>query len=169
MGDAYFNADAKKFMHDAAAVAKLGHSLKLDACAHADYQCLYVAGGHGCCVDGEAMKGAVESFHRAGKLVAADCHGPYVLMFCEKPDGSPLVQGLEVTAFTDLEEEQAGATAWVAANAKFMEAEFVKQGAKFQKADPWHPKVCVAGTLVTAQNPQSAEACANKCIELMSA
>ena len=47
--------------------------------------------------------------------------------------GTPLVAGLDVTAFTDLEEEQAGATDWVKANAKFMEATFKEQVARIGK------------------------------------
>jgi len=74
-----------------------------------------------------------------------------------------------VTAFTNLEEEQAGATGWVEANAKFMETEFKAQGALFENADPWNSHVVVAGNLVTCQNPQSALAGAKKCVEILSA
>ena len=64
-------------------------------------------------VDGAEMKTAIETLYNAKKLVCADCHGPYGLIDCVKKDGTPLVAGLEVTAFTNLEEEQAGATAWM--------------------------------------------------------
>ena len=46
----------------------------------------------------------------ASKLVAADCHGPIALAQCAKPDGTPLVAGLEVTCFSDVEEDQVGQT-----------------------------------------------------------
>ena len=75
-------------------------------------------------------------------------------------EGAPLVKGLEVTAFTNIEEDQAGATAWVKGNSVFMEDEFAKLGAVFKKGDPWTAHVCKAGNLITAQNPQSADACA---------
>ena len=74
--------------------------------------------------------------------------------------GAPLVKGLEVTAFTNVEEDQAGATEWVKGNSVFMEDEFQKLGAVFKKGDPWTAHVCKAGNLITAQNPQSADACA---------
>jgi len=63
--------------------------------------------------------------------VALDCHGPYGLIDCTKPDGTPLVAGLEVTAFTDAEEKAAGAWDWVMGNAKSMEQVFTEQGATF--------------------------------------
>ena len=53
--------------------------------------------------------------------------------------------------------------------AKFMETEFKAQGATFKASDPWTSHVVVAGNLVTCQNPQSAEAGAKKCVEILSA
>ena len=50
--------------------------------------------------------------------------------------------------------------AQVKANSVFMEDEFAKLGAVFKKGDPWTAHVCKAGNLITAQNPQSADACA---------
>ena len=74
-------------------------------------------------------------------------------------------------AFSDLEEEQAGATDWVKANAKFMEATFVEQGANFKKADPWNSFAVTADVgetkLISAQNPQSALAGAKACLEVL--
>ena len=48
-GDA-LTADSKKFMHDAEAFGALSHSAKLDA-AMTGFDCVYLCGGHGCCVD----------------------------------------------------------------------------------------------------------------------
>ena len=92
--------------------------------------------------------------------VALDCHGPYGLIDCTKPDGTPLVAGLEVTAFTDAEEKAAGAWDWVMGNAKSMEQVFTEQGATFVGGPDWAPHVKVSGNLITAQNPGSAPACA---------
>ena len=167
MSGDFFTADAKKFMHDDKAVGALSHSVKLSEVNLESFDALYIAGGHGCCVDGKDMKTAIETLYNAGKLVCADCHGPYGLMDCVKADGSPLVKGHDVTAFTNVEEEQAGATAWVEANAKFMETEFKAQGANFKAGDPWTSTVVVSGNLVTCQNPQSAEAGAKKCVEIL--
>merc|ERR1719263_931650 len=175
---AFFTDDAKKFMHDHAAFSALSHSKKIDDVDLTNFDCIYLTGGHGCCTDfagpaGAGLKKAVDAMYAAGKLVAADCHGPYGLIDCVKPNGEPLVKGLEVTAFTNAEEAQAGATEWVTGSgAMLMETKFKELGAVFKEGDPWSSNVCVAGTrpqsvLVTAQNPQSAVACANKVVELL--
>ena len=70
--------------------------------------------------------------------------------------------------------------AQVKANSVFMEDEFQKLGAVFKKGDPWTAHVCklvthhfserygyVTGHLITAQNPQSADACAAAVIEAL--
>ena len=171
MGENFFGEKAKKFMLDQAAVAALTHSVKVDAAMADQFDCVYLAGGHGCCVDfvgeqGKELKALIEAAYAAGKIVAADCHGPMGLLECTV-GGAPLVKGLEVTAFTNVEEDQAGATEWVKGNSVFMEDEFQKLGAVFKKGDPWTAHVCKAGNLITAQNPQSADACAAAVIEAL--
>ena len=166
MAGDFFTEDSKKFMHDAEAFAAFSHSVKLDAAAHSNqFDCVYLCGGHGCCVDFAGAQATdlvaiVNAAYAAGKTVAADCHGPYGLIECTKPDGTPLVAGLEVTAFTDSEEKAAGAWDWVMGNAKSMEAVFKEQGATFVGGADWGSHVKIAGNLITAQNPGSAPACA---------
>ena len=121
MGDPYFGDQAKKFMHDQKAVGALTHSVKVEASMADAFDCVYLAGGHGCCVDfvggaAKELKALVEAAFAKGKVVAADCHGPMGLLECTV-GGAPLVKGLEVTAFTNIEEDQAGATEWVKASA----------------------------------------------------
>ena len=168
----FFTVEAKRFMHDADAIGALGHTVKLDASMADEYDCLYLAGGHGCCVDfvgekGAQLKACVEKMYADKKIVAADCHGPMGLIEPVKPDGTPLVAGLDVCAFTNVEEEQAGATEWVKNNSVFMQTVFTEKGGKFVEGDPWGSNVCVAGNLITAQNPQSATACANAVVKAM--
>jgi len=122
MGENFFGEKAKQFMHDAAAVGALTHSVKVDASMADKFDCVYLAGGHGCCVDfvggaAKELKALIEAAYAAGKIVAADCHGPMGLLEATV-DGAPLVKGLEVTAFTNVEEDQAGATEWVTASAR---------------------------------------------------
>ena len=121
MGEAYFGDQAKKFMHDKDAVSALTHSVKVEASMADKFDCVYLAGGHGCCVDfvggaAKELKALIEAAWAKGKIVAADCHGPMGLLEATV-DGAPLVKGLEVTAFTNIEEDQAGATEWVKASA----------------------------------------------------
>lgn len=168
----FFTADAKKFMHDGEAVGAFLHSVKLDVSHVGQFDCVYVAGGHGCCVDMAgaahvALKAIIEAQYTAGKVVASDCHGPYCLIECKKADGTPLVAGLEVTGFTNAEEVAAGAYEWVTSNAKLIETTFEEQGAKFNAGADWESNVVVAGNLITAQNPGSAPACADAVIKAL--
>ncbi|KAH8066587.1 glyoxalase [Aureococcus anophagefferens] len=129
----FFTVEAKRFMHDADAIGALGHTPKLVASMADDFDCLYLAGGHGCCVDfvgepGAELKACVEKMYAAGKVVCA---------------------------FTNTEEAQAGATDWVKANSVFMEDEFKAKGGAFKEADPWTSNVCVAGNLMRPRTPRA--------------
>ena len=63
-------------MLDAEAYAAFSHSVKLDASVHKDtFDCVYMCGGHGCCVDfaGEKATDLVaiaSAAYAAGKIVA---------------------------------------------------------------------------------------------------
>ena len=147
--------------HDGAAVGALSHSVKLDSIDFASgVDAIFLCGGHGTCtdfVDCPALKSAIETLYAAGKCVAAVCHGPTGLPQCNKPDGTPLVQGKVVTGFKDSEE----IAVTLQDKVPFMlEAKLKEQGGKYESADDWNSKVCVDGNLVTGQNPQSSEACA---------
>merc|ERR1712038_1357057 len=68
--------------------------------------------------------------------VASDCHGPMCLAQCVKPDGTPLVAGLDVTGFSNAEEDMVGQTS----NVPFLiETKFKEQGAKYTAGDPCRP------------------------------
>jgi putative intracellular protease/amidase len=54
----------------------------------------------GTCTDfwgNEVLTAKVEAAWKAGKVVAADCHGPIGLLGCKKEDGTPLIAGKKVT------------------------------------------------------------------------
>jgi putative intracellular protease/amidase len=169
MGDGFMTDDCKKFMHDADAIGAICHSVKLDTISFpGDVDAIYLPGGHGCCVDfinNPVLKSAIETMYNAGKIVATVCHGPICLAECNKADGTPLVQGLTVTGFADSEEAAVGMTALVP---YLIETRFKEQGAKYEKADDWNSKVCVAGNLITGQNPGSSVAAAATVIKALS-
>ena len=173
MSGDFFTAEAKKFMHDPEAFGLLCHSSKVGDLNASMYDCVYLTGGHGCCVDFVGIKAAglvnmVQAAYATGKLVAADCHGPMGLIDCKKPDGkTPLVSGHKVTAFTNAEEAAVGATDWVTGSSVLMEDKFKELGATFSGGPDWGANVVVDGKLITAQNPGSAIACAEKVIEML--
>ena len=60
----------------------------------------------------------IEAFLAAGKPVALVCHAPGVLRHVKTPAGKPLVEGKNVTGFTDGEEEAVGLTKVVPSSSK---------------------------------------------------
>ena len=114
-----------------------------------------------------SLKAVVEGTYAAGKVVGAVCHGPIGLIEAKKPDGTPLVAGLEVTCFSDVEEDQVGQTEAVKPFSGSNEQGLTGKGGKYSKGDPWTSHVVVSGNLVTGQNPQSAEAFAEAVVKAL--
>ncbi|KAI2498418.1 ThiJ/PfpI family-like [Fragilaria crotonensis] len=165
-GDFYVEA-AKKFINDEQAMEKLNNSIPVADIDFKTVDAIYLTGGHGTCVDyitSPDLKNAIELLYANDKVVAADCHGPIGLANCVKPDGTPLVAGKTVTGFSDSEEDAVQLTELVPF---LIEAKFKEQGANYEKADDWNPKVCVDGKLVTGQNPQSSDLCAKAVVKLL--
>ena len=94
----------------------------------------------------------IESFLAAGKPIALVCHAPGALRHVKTPDGKPLVQGKEVTGFTNGEEEAVGLTKVVPF---LVEDEMLRLGAVFSKKSNWAVHVVSDGLVTTGQNPAS--------------
>eukprot|EP00586_Coscinodiscus_wailesii_P013734 CAMPEP_0172494712 /NCGR_PEP_ID=MMETSP1066-20121228/54424_1 /TAXON_ID=671091 /ORGANISM="Coscinodiscus wailesii, Strain CCMP2513" /LENGTH=227 /DNA_ID=CAMNT_0013265901 /DNA_START=36 /DNA_END=719 /DNA_ORIENTATION=- len=169
LGEGFFVDSAKKFLHDMEAVGALSHSVELSTIdfTSGSIDAIYMTGGHGTCTDfadNPVLKSAIETMYAANKIVAAVCHGPMCLPQCCKPDGTPLVQGLKVTGFTDSEEAAVQLTELVPF---LLESKLKEQGAIYEAEPDWHPSVCVDGKLVTGQNPQSSDKGAEAVIKLL--
>src|SRR5262245_28445795 len=94
----------------------------------------------------------IESVLAAGKPVALVCHAPGVLRHVKTPAGKPLVEGRNVTGFTDGEEEAVGLTKVVPF---LVEEELLNLGATYSKVKNWGVHVVTDGLLITGQNPAS--------------
>lgn len=166
-GDFYTEV-SQKFMEDKEALGKLQKSQPLSAIDFKTVDAIYLAGGHGACidfVDNKELKAAIETVAKSGKVVSAVCHGLIALPQCVTPDGKPLVQGKSVTGFSDTEEEAVKLTEKVPFQ---VESKIKEQGGNYSKADAdWNVHVCVDGKLVTGQNPASSSAVAQKVVELL--
>jgi hypothetical protein len=90
--------------------------------------------------------------------VAIICHSPAALRHVKTPDGKPLVEGKEVTGFTNGEEEAVGLTKVVPF---VVEDEMLRLGATFSKKANWTPRVVSDGLRITGQNPHSSGPSAN--------
>ncbi len=103
--------------------------------------------------DSPAVQRVIRAIYEGGGIVSAVCHGPAALVNVKLGDGSYLVTGKRVAAFTDEEEEEVKATKIV----PFLLASTLKaHGALHQPAPNWTANVVVDGRLVTGQNPASA-------------
>ncbi|APR82759.1 ThiJ/PfpI family protein [Minicystis rosea] len=145
----------RRFETDAAAKAQLAKTVRLDSVKHDDFDTLFYPGGHGpmwdLTEDRNAIK-LIESFLAAGKPVGLVCHAPGILHHVKTPDGKPLVEGRNVTGFTDGEEEEVGLTKVVPF---LVEDELLRLGAVFSKVKNWGVHTITDGLLITGQNPAS--------------
>jgi len=151
-----FQTDAtRRFEADAAAMARLAETTRLDAVGHEGFDAVFYPGGHGPLWDlaeDPASIGLIEAMLAAGKPVALVCHAPGVLRHAKAPYGRPLVEGRNVTGFTNTEEEAVGLTEVV----PFLVEDALKRnGGLYAKGADWEPFVVADGLLITGQNPAS--------------
>jgi putative intracellular protease/amidase len=150
----------RRFETDAAAKAQLAATVRLDSVSQAQFDTVFYPGGHGPLWDLAEDRHSIEliqSFIAAGKPVALVCHAPGVLRHVTTPDGRPLVEGKQVTGFTNSEEAAVGLTEIVPF---LVEDELKARGGIYSKSDDWAPYVVTDGLLITGQNPASSSSAA---------
>ena len=122
-------------------------------------------GGHGplwdLAEDPRSVK-LIQNMLAAGKPVAAVCHAPGVLRHARTADGKPMVQGRQVTGFSNAEEAAVGLSQIVPF---LVEDELVRLGAQYSRAEDWQPHVIADGLLITGQNPASSVGVAEALLE----
>ena len=127
-----------------------------------DYVAIYYTGDHGVIWDfpeNEALQAISRKIYENGGVVSSVCHGAVGLLNIRLSDGSLLVQGKEVTGFSNEEEKLAELDKFV----PFLtETELVSRGALYKKADqPWASFALEDTRLITGQNPASGGAVAH--------
>lgn len=145
----------RRFEADAAANAQLANTVRLDSVSQADFDTVFYPGGHGPLWDlaeDPASIALIESFIEANKPVALVCHAPGVLRHVKATSGKPLVDGKQVTGFTNTEEEAVGLTKVVPF---LVEDELKAKGGVYSKGPDWGSYVVTDGLLITGQNPAS--------------
>jgi putative intracellular protease/amidase len=155
----------RRFEKDVAAEAQLDKTARLGSVRQESFDTVFYPGGHGPMWDLVEDKNSIqliEAFLAAGKPIALVCHAPGALRHVKTTDGKPLVQGKEVTGFTNGEEETVGLTKVVPF---LVEDEMLKLGAVFSKKSNWAVHVVSDGLLTTGQNPASSGPAAKVLIE----
>jgi len=152
--------ETNRFDKDASAQKELANTLKLVDIKVEDFDAVFYPGGHGplwdLYHDTDSIK-LIEGFVNAGKPVATVCHASAVLLKAKDQNGEPLVQGKQVTGFSNSEEAAVELTNIVPF---LLEDELKAKGGVYQKTEDWHSLVLVDGLLITGQNPGSSAAVA---------
>lgn len=150
------------------AAEHLENTRKLSEVSAANFDAIFLPGGHGTMFDlpeNAKLQELLRDFYEAGKIVAAVCHGPAGLVGATLSNGQPLVAGKRVNAFTDREEADTG----LGPSLPFLlESKLRELGAIFVAAPNWSEHYEVDGNLITGQNPQSTVAVTKAVIERVS-
>lgn len=161
--------DTRRFRQDAEAQRRLANTRRLAEVQAADYDAVFYPGGHGPLWDlAEDARSVslIETMLAAGKPVAAVCHAPGVLRHAKTADGKPLVQGRQVTGFSNTEEAAVQLTAVVPF---LVEDELAMLGGLYSKGADWQPHIVSDGLLITGQNPASSVGVAQALLERLKA
>lgn len=132
-----------------------------------NFSAIFIPGGHGVMfdlADDAAAANLIQEFDTAGKPIAAVCHGPAALVKVVRKDGTPLVKGKTVAAFTDDEER---AVKLDKDMPFLLETKLRELGAKIDKKENFAAHAVRDGNLITGQNPASSEATVKLLIEAL--
>lgn len=166
---AFQTDDTRRFEADAQATEQLAATVRLDSVNQADFDTLFYPGGHGPLWDLAEDRHSIaliESFLAARKPVALVCHAPGLLRHAKAENGRPLVEGKNVTGFTNTEEAAVELTDVVPF---LVEDELKAKGGNFSRGDDWGPYVVIDGLLITGQNPASSAPAAQLLLKQLSA
>jgi len=160
---------SQEFLNDPKWKARFDNTLEPSRVVADDYDAVFLAGGHGTMwdlPDDQALAGLITTIYEDGGVVSAVCHGPAGLLNVKLPDGSYLVDGRNLTSFTNEEEEAVHLDHVVPF---LLESKLEERGARFQKAAEFEEKVVIDDRLVTGQNPVSARRVGKALVELLTA
>lgn len=151
-----------------AALRALSDTARLNAVASQPYDAVFFPGGHGTMYDlpdNPEVSRLVGRLIDENKIVASVCHGPACFVGAQRKDGTSVVKGKRITAFTNAEES---AVELDQVMPFLLESRLRDLGARFEAADNWADHVVVDGHLITGQNPQSSGSAAQQVIRLLS-
>ena len=151
-----------RFLQDKSASEAAENTPAVDTIDINQYDAIFLPGGHGTMWDlpqSASLTKIISQAYRENKIVAAVCHGPAGLVTATKSDGSPLVAGHEISAFTNSEEHKVGLADVVPF---LLETKLRELGANFQGVDDFEPFAVQSGNVITGQNPSSSILVADK-------
>ncbi|MCP9612765.1 type 1 glutamine amidotransferase domain-containing protein [Coprobacter tertius] len=122
------------------------------------FDCIYLAGGHGAMYDfpdNIILQEMIKKQYESNRIVSAICHGVCGLLNVKLSDGEYLIRNKKITGFSWFEESIARRKKEVPFD---LEALLKGRGADYEKAlVPMTSKVVVDDKLITGQNPFSSK------------
>lgn len=155
----------RRFLEDGAVRHALTDSRALSEVDLSDYAGIYFPGGHGTMwdlPDHPTVIAAVRTVFESGRPVAAVCHGPAAFVNVRLSDGGWLVDGREISVFTDREEHATGKDT---AMPFMLASALADRGATLRSAENFAACVAVDENLISGQNPASADGVAHAVLE----
>jgi putative intracellular protease/amidase len=147
-----------KFLQDKSFMNLLENTKKVTDFSSDDFDAIVVVGGQGPMFTFKQETGLQNKFlefYNRGKISAALCHGTSLLLYLQDKDGKPLIQGKNMTGFTDEEEDFADKAVGKRVMPFRIEDEAKKLGAEFKKANAFEPFAIKDGNLITGQQQHS--------------
>ncbi|MBW6490331.1 MAG: type 1 glutamine amidotransferase domain-containing protein [Lentimicrobium sp.] len=135
---------------------KVENTLKPSEVNASGYIAIHYAGGHGTMwdfADNIEIAEIARQIYENNGVISAVCHGPAGLVNIKLANGSYLVDGKKINAFTNEEEIAVQLDKVVPF---LLETKLIERGAVFEKSGIWQKHVTVDQRLVTGQNPASA-------------
>jgi putative intracellular protease/amidase len=143
-----------KFLQDKSFMNLLENTKKVSDFSSGDFDAIVVIGSQGPMFtfkqETDLQNKFLESYNE-GKVSAALCHGTSLLLYLKDKDGNPLIQGKNMTGFTDEEEDFSHKYIGKKAMPFQIEDEAKKLGAEFKKTNAFEPFAIKDGNLITCQ------------------
>lgn len=169
LGAPFATKTVEKFLLDDAAIDAVTNSKKLSEVKAADYDAVFLPGGHGVVVDlvnnAELDRQLSEAWAK-GRILSAVCHGPNGLVGVKDAEGNPVVKGRKVTGFSNKEEYMVVKEKLVPF---LLEDKLKELGGIYSLApEPWAEYAVADGKLITGQNPGSSKKVAELIVAALS-
>jgi len=122
-----------------------------------DYNAIYFVGGHGTMWDfpnNLSIKKLSKEIYENNGIIGAVCHGPAALVNVKLSNGSFLIDGKRITAFSNSEEKTLKLENIVPFS---LEDKIIDMGSSYNRGNDWAEYVVEDQRIVTGQNPASAK------------
>ncbi len=150
--------DDRRYLNDEDAQSKTQNSRSIEDVDFTEYDIIWISGGWGAAYDlgfSRELGDKVSEAYEADVLLGSVCHGALGFLMATKADGSPLVEGMTITAVTDKQVEELR----IDITPQHPETELRALGANFVAEtaflDFFATYVAVDGNVVTGQNQNS--------------